>query len=365
MDRASNRRQFLAGQSAANALTDLVGRVSGGHSVGDQAATVEADTYLVQLGRRAMACQFEVFLNAGQHAAANEAALAALDLIDRLESQLTVYRDTSDVMRVNRMAAEAPVALGPELFALLSRADALRQETEGAFDITAGPLAKVWGFYRRAGELPTPEALGEALTRVGGQRLSLDPSGQCVRFERPGMELNLGAIGKGYALDCASRQMLAAGVENFLWHGGQSSVLARGTRAGQDEDRQGWLVSVRHPLFPDRTLAEIRLVDKALGTSGSGSQFFRHQGKRYGHILDPRTGWPAEGVYSATVVAESAADADALATACYVAGPGPATELCRRRPEIGLLMLVPGSAANSVEIVAEGLSNLDWRLVAT
>jgi thiamine biosynthesis lipoprotein len=173
------------------------------------------------------------------------------------------------------------------------------------------------------------------------------------------MELNLGAIGKGYALDRAAEALLAADVHDFLWHGGQSSVLACGSRAGGPG---GWLVGVRHPLRRDRMVAEIRLRDRALGTSGSAVQFFRHRGKRYGHILDPRTGQPAEGVFTATVLAPLAADADALATSCYVLGPERAVELCRGRPELGLLMLVPGRNGNAVELVTAGLTESDWRL---
>jgi thiamine biosynthesis lipoprotein len=142
-----------------------------------------------------------------------------------------------------------------------------------------------------------------------------------VRFLRPGVEINPGAIGKGWAIDRAVESLAAAGVASVLVHGGQSSVRARGTQGPAVEGRHGWRVGLRHPLRPGRRLATITLDDRALGTSGSGTQFFIDRGRRVGHILDPRTGLPAEGVISATVLAESAADADALATALYVLGP--------------------------------------------
>jgi thiamine biosynthesis lipoprotein len=356
--RRTNRRQFLRGQSAAQSLGDLLAPAD----EAELSTPVESapEIYLLTLGRRAMACQFEVILNAGQYAHAADAGLAALDLVDRLEEQMTVFRDTSEISRVNRFAADRPVEVEPRLLQLLLRAARLHRETEGAFDITAGPLTKVWGFYRRAGAIPQEADLTEALDRVGSEAMEFDEAAGHVRFGKPGMELNLGAIGKGYALDRVAERMHDCGIEDFFLHGGQSSVLARGacglTSAG------GWKVDLRHPLRPERSVVEIRLHDRALGTSGAGTQFFRHGGRRYGHILDPRTGWPAEGVFSATVVASAAADADALATALYVLGPQRAREWCQEHPDVGLLMFVPGRGGNTVELVTCGLAPDDWRL---
>src|SRR5262249_4156409 len=144
-----------------------------------------------------------------------------------------------------------------------------------------------------------------------------------VRLDRAGVEINLGSIGKGYALDRMAELLVAEGIENFLIHGGNSSVLGRGV--GQESgvrsqeleeterETRGWWVGLRHPLVPERRIGEICLRDRALGTSGSGTQFFVHEGKRYGHILDPRTGRPAEGTLSTTVAAPTGAEADALA----------------------------------------------------
>jgi thiamine biosynthesis lipoprotein len=354
----SNRRQFLKGQAAAQALGDLVAPEDGA----TEQAAAPAETYLLQLGRRAMACQFEVFFNAGQYVNASDVALAALGLVDRLEEQMTVYRDTSEISRVNRFAADRAVEVEPRLFQLLSRAAELHRETNGAFDITSGPLSKTWGFYRRQGAVPTQADLAASLDRVGGDALQLDEAAGTVRFLKPGMEINLGAIGKGYALDRVAEMLVASGIEHFLWHGGQSSVLARGACGPAGSDRNGWIVDLRHPLRPERSIVEIRLRDRALGTSGAGTQFFRHAGRRYGHILDPRSGWPAEGVYSTTVIASTAADADALATALYVLGPDRADEWCERHPEMGMLMFVPGQGAKSVELFSFNLTPDDWQL---
>ena len=364
MTRRSNRREFIQGRAATDAVGDLAAGSQVDESADGSAPVnwVEAASapYQMRMQRPAMACTFEVFFNAGQHADATETALAAFDLIDELEAQLTVYRDTSEVMRLNRAAAEGPVVVEPRLFALLARAVEIHRETNGAFDITAGPLTKVWGFHRRAGQVPTDADLAEALLCVGSQHLELDADSCAVRFRTPGIEINLGAIGKGYSLDRSAILMAAAGVNDFLWHGGQSSVLARGgSTAGIGG---GWTVGVRDPIQADRRLAEITLRDRALATSGASVQFFRHQGKRYGHILDPRTGWPAEGVFSATVVAPTAAEADALSTACYVLGVDGALDLARRRGDIGVVMVYPSAGGSSVEMSVEGLAGEDLRI---
>lgn len=380
--RKTSRREFLKGRSAAEELLDLT------HGIGNPPplpvpAHERRDTYLFHLSRAAMACDFEVLFGATEHSDAHESAIAALDLVDVLEDQLSVYREQSEISRLNRQAAVGPVEVEPRLFQLLERAMRLHAATDGAFDITAGPLTKAWGFYRRAGRVPTQGELAEAVSRVGSQWVELDPQTSSVRFLRPGVEINLGAIGKGYALDRCAEWLTSAGLGNYLLHGGMSSVLARGTRAGQDSaggvtelgpssqvasnstvhspSDVGWKVGVVHPQRPERRLAEVVLRDRALGTSGSGTQFFHHRGKRYGHILDPRTGQPVEGVLSATVLAPTAAEADALATACFVLGVEQSIELCRSRTDLGALLVVPGTHSGSVEIHTAGLTDADWK----
>jgi thiamine biosynthesis lipoprotein len=168
------------------------------------------------------------------------------------------------------------------------------------------------------------------------------------------MELNLGSIGKGYALDRASERLLAAGVGDFLLHGGQSSVLARGSRQSGTA-RDGWTVGIHDPLRRGRRIGQLRLRDRALGTSGSANQSFRHHGRRYAHILDPRTGWPAEGVWSATVLAPTAAEADALSTAFYVMGADAAFRYCRARPDLAAVLVSSSPEGQPPAILTAGL----------
>ncbi|MCU0961877.1 MAG: FAD:protein FMN transferase [Pirellulaceae bacterium] len=356
--RKTTRREFLAGQSMRDALAGI--QLSAGPSLaGPLAASASeraAGDYLLRFGRRAMACDFQVFLRAEQRFGAVEAATEALDLIDRLEDQLTVYRPHSEISRINREAGRQRCGVETRLFELLQRCVAWHAATGGAFDITAGPLVRLWGFHTRSGRYPAPEDVQEVLQRVGSQYLELDLAEGSIRFARPGMELNLGSVGKGYALDRCDEVLTAAGVRDFLIHGGHSSILARGSREAAG-DAPGWRVALRHPLRADRRLAQLRIADRALGTSGCGQQFFYHHGKRYGHVLDPRHGTPADGVLSATVLAPTAAEADALATAFFILGPAETGEFCRTRPDLAVVFVLPGSRAGTVALETLGLED--------
>lgn len=354
---ASSRREFLQGKPVRDAIEQRAAAVND-DPLANPAPPVH--TYQMQFARAAMACEFAVYLNAGQHETGPDVALAALDQLEDFEQQLSVYRTSSELSQINQAAADGPVAVETRLFGLLAQCVELFTATKGAFDITAGPLTQVWGFFRRQGSIPDRADLAAALERVGSQYLRLDVESQTIAFLRSGIELNLGSIGKGYTLDRLAEWMVAQGVGDFLWHGGQSSVLARGA-CGNAESGGGWTVGVADPLNPQHRLAEVRLANQSLGTSGATVQFFRHRGKRYGHILDPRTGWPAEGVFSSTVIAPTAAEADALATAFYVLGVEGAADYCRTHPQVGALITVPSQSGSRVELVDLGLRADQWR----
>jgi thiamine biosynthesis lipoprotein len=363
--RLTNRRAFLKGKSAVQAIADAADALAGEPSPLPEPSSLSApdsEGYLVRYCRRAMACQFEVLVNAGQYEHDGAAALAALDLVDELESQLSIYRESSEVSVINRTAADESVRVEPRLFALLERAIELSTRSHGAFDMTTGPLARLWGFVNRSGAMPDDTSLTAALEQVGSRHVQLDPKQATIHFERPGIEINLGGIGKGYALDRGAELFAAAGIDDVLLHGGNSSVLARGTAVAPDQ-REGWTIGLRDPYHPDRRIGQIHLRDRALATSGSGTQFFLHQGRRFGHIIDPRSGWPAEGVLSATVLAPSAADADALSTALYVLGPVRAEEFCAANSEIGCILLSPGARHAAVEIHTWGLEDGEFESV--
>lgn len=364
MKRKGSRRDFLKGKSAANAMTDAMAdtirSAAATNGSGDEASSAVGESYFVRVTRQAMACEFEVRFSAGKYDRGTELALAALDLVETLEDQLSVFRESSEICRINRTAAEGPVEVEARLFTLLETAMQLHDETDGALDLTSGPLWEAWGFARREGAVPDEKQLAEALQRVGHHRVRLDPENRTIQFSKPGVELNLGSVGKGYALDRCAEVLVEGGVDSFLIHGGGSSVVARGSPVtlgdrSPEKDRIGWEVGIVHPLRPERRLAKLRLTDRALATSGSWAQSFVHQGRRYSHILDPRSGRPAEGILSATVVAPTATLADALSTALFVLGPDKALEFCRNRPEIGVVLACPVRHSGGVEIRTVGL----------
>lgn len=359
-DDKSSRRDFLAGRTAREALAKMSSQTAAEAEAARRAAepAPPPSRPLLHVSRDAMACEFEIFFDPVRYPSGADVAVVALDLVAALETQLTVYRDTSEVSRVNAIASFRPVVIEAGLWQLLLKAKELSRQTRGAFDATAGQLSKTWGFYRREGRMPDAAEVAEALATVGSEALELDEAASTVHFRKPGMELNLGAIGKGHALDRAADLLAEKGLGDCMLHGGNSSVLARGQR---EDSLDHWSVALKHPLRPNERLGEFRLRDQALGTSGSGSQYFHHAGKRYGHIIDPRTGWPAETVLSSTVIAPTAAEADALATALYVMTLEQSTEFCRLRPDVSALLIARGQHPGKIEWHSFNLPAEGWR----
>ncbi|MEC9093607.1 MAG: FAD:protein FMN transferase [Planctomycetota bacterium] len=312
---------------------------------------------LLFVSKDAMACNFQIYFSPTSGNDITETAIEALESVEQLENQMTVYR-SSPVTYLNERAAAEPVRLEKRLFALIQKGVELYHKTQGAFDMTSGLLTKAWGFFRQEGRVPDPAEIQTLLEAVGSDKVQLDSVQETVFYSNGELEINLGGIGKGHALDRVAEFMTNAGVENFLIHGGQSSVLARGIRwKHADESQQAmepWKVGLRHPIYSEKRIAELTLNGKALGTSGTARQSFYHQGKRYGHIIDPRTGYPAEGVFSATAIAATAAEADALATAFYVMGGEQSVQFCEQHPDYACLVL-SATAAGELHIDQSGI----------
>ncbi len=297
---------------------------------------------LVRVSRRAMATRFEIALPYGTPDAL-DAAEDALDVIDAVEDQLTVYRDHSEVSRVNARAASEAVPVSAELFDLLRFCAGLTLETGGAFDVAVGSLIKAWGFHQREGRVPAPRERAAAMSAAGMRHVVLDEKTRSVRYRTAGLELNFGAVGKGYALDRAAHRLRTNwGVESALLHGGGSSVVAVGRPPG---DPRGWPVRLAHPWADGDSLGTVWLRDRALGTSAATHQHFVYNERKLGHLLDPRAGRPAEGTAGATALAPTGAEADALSTALFVLGPAGADRLSRLRPALGAVVLPTGADA--------------------
>ncbi|MDR3635200.1 MAG: FAD:protein FMN transferase [Isosphaeraceae bacterium] len=326
----------------------------------DPVGTLGSAGDLLRASRPGMGSYFEVRLAANTPGAV-ELATRALDRIDALEEQLTVYRDDSEVSRLNATAHLGPVEVEAGLFELLRQAVALGEATGGAYDVTAGALSVAWGFCRGPKRVPDAESLADARARTGQHHLTLEPGRNTVAFDRPGVMINLGSIGKGYAIDRAVDV-----IRDHWWptaalvHGGRSSLYALGSPPGRFGGR--WEVALRNPFDPERPLGTLFLRNRAMGTSGASFQQFEVDGRSYGHILDPRTGAPGVGPASVTVLARTAAEADALSTAFYLLGIDGARNYVAEHSEIGAVFVEEGPGGRP-RIATLGLGDEDFTTV--
>jgi thiamine biosynthesis lipoprotein len=349
-----NRRDFLQPRNLLRPAGQIVGALEEVRALVEE--TPQEDAVLLRFARRAMATTFEIIIPFGTPSA-QDIAEESLGLIDRLEAQLTVYRDDSEVSRLNQHANQGPVAVQAGLFELLALCRLLTDETGGAFDISVGALIKAWGFYRRAGRVPSPEELQGVRAKIGMRHVHLDPEAQTASFLRPGVELNFGSIGKGYALDVVGSRMRESwGLTSALVHGGHSSVYALGSEPGS---ARGWSVGLLDPEKPAKRLAVLRLLDRGMGTSAATYQHLEYQGRKLPHLLDPRTCWPAEGMLMASVTAPSAARADALATAFFILGVDKARYYCDAHPEIGAI-LVPHTPQRQIIVLGRAQEEISF-----
>jgi thiamine biosynthesis lipoprotein len=265
----------------------------------------------------AMGTSFSLVLHGPARASLEAAASAAFAELHRLDRMLSNYLPDSEWSAVNRSAARGPVKVSPELYDLLAACLTYSRQSDGAFDITVGPLMKVWGFYKGEGRLPRQADVSAALGRSGSRHVTLDPITHTVRFDREGVEIDPGGIGKGYALDRMVDVLQRHGVRIALVSAGSSSIYGLG--APPDEPR-GWTIAIQVPGSPGRTAVEVFLRDRSLSTSGRYEKFFWANGRTYAHIMDPRTGYPARGTASVSVVAPTAIDSEAWAKPYFVNG---------------------------------------------
>lgn len=256
------------------------------------------------------------------------AVTAALDELDRVDRLLSQYRRDSPLSRLNREAGSGPVMVDRELLDVLAVCLRWSRESDGAFDVTVGPLMKAWGFFRDEGRVPSEPDLARARAAVGYRHVVLDRDAGTVSFDRPGVELDLGGIGKGYAVDRAVEQLRRRGVGSALVNLGGSSVYGLGSPPGA----LAWEVAIQDPVDPGKRALAVSLRDRALSVSGSYSRYFEQDGVVYSHIMDPRTGRPVRGVLSVAVLSASATDGDALDDVLFVQGLSRARAFVARLP---------------------------------
>ncbi|HUS08636.1 MAG TPA: FAD:protein FMN transferase [Bryobacteraceae bacterium] len=265
----------------------------------------------------AMGSTYSLILYGQDRVKLQNAVDLAFEEVKRLDRMLSNYRPGSEWSQVNQYAAEHPVKVSRELFELLSACVEYSRLSEGAFDISVGPLMKVWGFYKGSGHLPHRAEVRGALAKVGYRNLILDRKALTVQYRRPGVEIDPGGIGKGYAVDRLVDILRHNGIESGLVTAGGSSIYALG--APPNEPR-GWRISIRHPKDGHRTVQEVFLKDVSMSTSGSYEKFFRAEGRIYSHLMDPRTGFPAAGMLSVSVLTPMTIDSEAWAKPFFING---------------------------------------------
>jgi FAD:protein FMN transferase len=287
---------------------------------------------------------FTIDLNATDQLAAEQDMNLAFDEIDRLEALLSNYRPSSELSRISREAGSAPVVTDPETFHFLERSLYWSRVSNGAFDITVGPLLRVWGFFFHRGRIPSRAELNAVRNRIGWQHIALDPETRTVSFtNHEAMELDPGSIGKGFAVDSVVKILRQQGVTSAFISAGGSTLYAIGTVPGT----AGWPVDIPDPRHPGKTAASILLKDTSLSTGACTVKFFIKDGHRYCHIFDPRSMRPVEGRLQTTVINPSATDSDALSTVVFVLDPAASGRLLVSMPETRALIFNQALSAPS------------------
>jgi thiamine biosynthesis lipoprotein len=280
------------------------------------AANRNSELLRLEASAEAMGSTYSVVLYDEDRNRMESAADDAFEEARRLDALLSNYRPESEWSKVNREAAGHPVAVSKELFDLLADCANYSRASEGAFDITVGPLMRIWGFYRDSGHLPQAGEVNRVLGSIGYRSLILDAANHTVAFAKPGMNLDPGGVGKGYAVDKMVEVLKKDGIRTALVSGGGSSIYG----LGAPPDEEGWKVQIKDPFDEFQHVAEVMLKNESLSTSGSYEKFFVAEGKTWSHIMDPRTGFPAQGTLSVSVVAPRTLDSEVWAKPYFVNG---------------------------------------------
>ena len=306
------------------------------------APSADAQPTRFEFSRPQMGSRFGIVLYAENEATARQAAEAAFARVEELNGILSDYDPQSELRRLCDQPAGTAVAVSDDLLAVLTRGQRLSAQSDGAFDVTVGPVVRLWRRARRQQALPDADLLAEARARVGHRLVRVDSRQQTVTLAKDAMRLDLGGIAKGYAVDAALEVLRARKIAIALVDGGGDIAVS-----GAPPDRDGWRLAIA-PLDADRAVSQfLTLSDGAVATSGDAFQFVEIGGKRYSHIVDPRTGIGLSIHSSVTIVAADCTTADALATTVSVLGP-----------EAGLKLVdeTPGAAGFVVQQVADRVS---------
>jgi len=287
----------------------------------------------VTLGRLLMGTLVEIEAHHPDISLARRGVEAGLDGMAEIDRLMSIFRRDSEISRVNRLAGTAPLLVGKDTFSVLTEAQPLARQNGGALDVTVLPLMRLWAVAAKHGRVPTRPELDCTLGLVDSAALFLDGRCRSVLLRQPGMGIDLGGIAKGYAVDVAVEALQTCGIQSGMVNaGGDLRVL------GRNRDKTPWGIGLRHPLRPSQLLLSILVQDESVATSGNYFRYFTIGGRQYGHVLNPRTGAPAETALSTTVIAKSAMRADGLATVALVLGADGALALMRNAGTEGIVV---------------------------
>lgn len=273
-----------------------------------------------------MGVQVRIVVYAPDESTAVRACEAAFRRFAELEEVLSDYRSTSELMRLCARAGGPPVPVSAELYFVLERALEMSRRSEGAFDVTVGPCVALWRKARRTGQFPAAEELKQARALVGWEKVRLDPSRRAVQLLVPGMRLDMGGIAKGYAGDCAQEALRQHGITRALVEAGGDIVVS-----GPPPGQKGWRIEIANA-GSGSTPRTITLANAAISSSGDTEQFVEFHGRRYSHIVDPRTGLGLTDRIAVTVLAPDGITADSLSTAVSVLGAAKGRALVKAFP---------------------------------
>jgi thiamine biosynthesis lipoprotein len=290
-----------------------------------------------------MGTLFRIIVYAPDETTAKKASRAAFDRIAALDARLSDYKPESDLMQLCARAGKGPIAVSKELFYVLSKAEEVSRLSGGAFDVTVGPVVRLWRRARRSGRLPEPEQLAEARALVGYRNVRLDARARTVELLKAGMQLDVGGIAKGYAGDEAQAVLKSHGIDRALVAAGGDIVVT-----GAPPGAEGWKIAIAPLSDEEGSGPWLWLKDAAISTSGDAEQFVEIDGRRYSHIVDPKTGIGLVGRMSATVLAPKGVAADSMTKIVAVLGP---------EKGFPLIESVPGASARFVRRTEEGLES--------
>ena len=280
----------------------------------------------------AMGTSIEITLQGGDEEVSQKVALQAFEEIKRIEQLMSPWIETSDVSRLNRSAGKEWVKVSLETFEVIQKSQKISGLSGGAFDITIAPLTQLWRMAREKGVPPAPEEIKNLMGLVNFKNLLVHSDGNAY-LKKKGMAIDLGGIAKGYAVDRTFETLTALGYKNLIVNAGGD------LRVGGFKNNQPWSIGIQDPRDFRKIMAKISISDSAIATSGDYEKFFIYQDRRYHHILNPKTGYPAEECQSVTILCKDGMTADGLATAVFVLGSVMGYDLCQKMKGVECLIV--------------------------